>query len=837
MKLRFSFIAIFIFTIMSSWAQELETVESGQVSDEELNQEIFDREEAEKEAQEDDSQFQGSDTVEYQSVELQYNLRTKTLELNDKAVLKYQGATLNADTISYDTQKKILEAIGAPIIKDKSNPPIAGYKMRYNIEKKIGQIYYGSSYRDNQQFNGMDIRRLEDGRLAIARGDFSTCDTLDHQHYYFYSRRMIVKPKESVVAKPVVLNIANVPVAILPIIVNPLRDGRRSGLLMPKYGGDQAQGFYLKDLGYYWAINDYMDWDIRSDVIEGPAGDFDRINAKSKFRYNERYHLNGNVDGTWFLEDFGRESSGWDLHFNHNQNLRPDRKTTLTGSGSFVSSTDVRQQNGLDRNTVLDQQANARLALRHQFDNNATFSAELQQERDLNEVVDEDGLGSTLRTTRSLPDMQFSMGGPLIPRLDFAEFDTSTTIAWYEKLNYRYNIRANHYQKIIEDSLGVQDTSWIGTNDRLTLDYTGSLFEVLNVTPSLNYNGMWSSHQYRRPYLMGDTLKPPRTQFDPATEQYGSYFGKYNANINVDTKLYGIWRPEIGKFVGIRHTIIPNISYTTAPEIDSNTQFVVHPLIHSAPYQAEQKTVGFGLGNDFDMKYIKRMMSSTGLNNSNPDDSTTGVKPEYGNLKILSLRSQTAYNFAADSLNWSDINSNLGLQLTENYRFNVNFIHTMYDDYSETPNAPLDAPILQSYSYNLNKSFNWRGDFNSGMPSMRNEYLMTDWSAGLNYSYGFRSTRVSQTAFEKRETHSSSANVALHPTPKWDMRYNTSYNFQEGEFSEHSFQFTRLLHCWKLEFRWTPVGPAEGWAFNIHIVDLPDIRLQAAQNKLDSRTR
>lgn len=833
MKPTIQFLAIFMLSYLNLWAQSLEVVEEGLVSDEQLNQEIFDKAKAEEEAKEKDDAPKGADTVEYQSEELQYDVQSKTLELNTKASLSYQGATLNADTISYDTQQMILEAIGAPVIKDKSNPPIAGYKMKYNIKKKLGQVYYGSSYRDNQQFNGIDIRRLEDGRLAIARGDFSSCDTLGHQHYYFYSRRMIIKPKESIVAKPVVLNIADVPIAILPIIVNPLNSGRRSGILMPKYGGDQSQGFFLRDLGYYWAINDYMDWDIRSDVIEGPAGDFDRINAKSNFRYNKRYHLNGNVNGTVFMQDFGRESSGWDLHFNHNQNLRPDAKTTLTGSGSFVSSTDVRQQNGLDRATVLDQQANARLALRHQFDNNATFSLELQQERDLNEVVNADQTGSSLRTTRSIPDAQFSIGGPLIPRSDFAEFDTSSTAAWYEKLNYRYQMRANQHQRIIEDTSGVNDTTWLGSNDRLTLDYNGTLFKVINVTPSINYNGMWSYHEYRRDYIQGDTLRPPRREFDPSQDFYGSYYAKYNASVNFDTKLYGIWRPEIGRFFGIRHTIIPNISYTEAPEIDSNTRFVQHPLIHSSPYQEERKSIGFGLGNDFDLKYIRSFINK---NSRNPDDTAKGLQPDYANLKLISLRSNTNYNFAADSLNWSDINSNLGLQITESYRFNVNFVHTLYDEYGPTPNQVVDRPILKSYNYNLNKSFNWRGNFNGGLPSLKNnEYRMTDWSAGLNYSYGFSSRRVSRTAFEERENHSSSANIALHPTPKWDMRYSTNYNFQEGEFAEHSFNFSRLLHCWKLEFRWTPKGPAEGWAFNVHIIDLPDIRLQAAQNQLDNR--
>ena len=70
---------------------------------------------------------------------------------------------------------------------------------------------------------------------------------------------MVVKPKETITARPVVLNIADVPVAVLPMIVAPLKSGRKSGLLTPKFGGDQVQGYYMSNLGFYYAPNDYWD--------------------------------------------------------------------------------------------------------------------------------------------------------------------------------------------------------------------------------------------------------------------------------------------------------------------------------------------------------------------------------------------------------------------------------------------------------------------------------------------------------------------------------------------------------------------------------------------------
>ena len=216
-----------------------------------------------------------TDTVEYHAVDLQYDVGTSTFNLNDKAQLKYRTATLDADTILFNQKDQVLQASGNPVLRETKNPSLAGYRMKYNMKSRVGEIYYATTFQDNNQLNGVEVRRLPDTRLLIARGDFSTCDDTTHQHYYFYGRRMVVKPKESVTARPVVLNIADVPVAVLPMIVAPLKSGRRSGLLTPKFGGDQVQGFYIKNVGFYYAPNDYWDATTSADVIEGSSANFE----------------------------------------------------------------------------------------------------------------------------------------------------------------------------------------------------------------------------------------------------------------------------------------------------------------------------------------------------------------------------------------------------------------------------------------------------------------------------------------------------------------------------------------------------------------------------------
>ena len=63
------------------------------------------------------------------------------------------------------------------------------------------------------------------------------------------------------------------------------------------------------------------------------------------------------------------------------------------------------------------------------------------------------------------------------------------------------------------------------------------------------------------------------------------------------------------------------------------------------------------------------------------------------------------------------------------------------------------------------------------------------------------------------------------------MSYDTEFNFSEGRFSRHVFSFQRTLHCWRMDFAWTPTGVSEGWHFLIHIIDLPDVKLETSDTR------
>lgn len=772
----------------------------------------------------------GTDTIEYHAVDLEYDVESESFNLNNSAQLKYRTATLDADTIWFDQRNSVLAASGNPVLRETKNPSLSGMRLKYNMKSRIGEIYYATTYQDNQQLNGMEVRRLPDQRIQIARGDFSTCNDSTHQHFYFYGRRMVVKPKETITARPVVLNIADVPVAVLPMIVAPMKSGRKSGLLTPKFGGDQKQGYYMNNLGFYYAPNDYWDATIKGDIIEGEEARFERSKLTGELRYRKRYVLDGSISYSAYLEEFDFGNSGYDISFSHNQNLTPDGKHTLSGSGTFVSSQTIRKENALDAESVLNQQANASLTYSGKFGTNKSLTVKASQQHNL--VTD--------LMERQIPDIQYRMSGQLFEfeqdEDEIADADGSFK-SYLEKLNYSFTNRFNYYTRRAVDSTqtlakgSTVDTTaeYVGYTGNFSLDYSGSLFDVINITPRASFAGYWTGTGWINPQ---DSLRYRKRfmSLDPEHDSYGEVAYNHNYSITADTKLYGIWVPEIGRFTGIRHVLSPSLSYTYAPEIDTVKNFAPHPLLGQTPYQIKQKTVGLSLGNDFDIKYLKVVGRAA---DTTKGDTSKAVEDQYGTRRLLTTKHSLSYNFAADSLNFSDINSSFGFQILPDYLFTINTRHSLYHKYTTEPNK-VRMPELTYYGYDFSKRFSWNGTINAGLPSQMSKYEMLKWTFSLDYSYSFGSYRVGKDLFQDKITHSTGISATLQPTKNWEMTYSTRYNYNEGKFVTHSFTFNRVLHCWQLDFSWTPTGPAAGWSFSIYVRDLPDIKFNTGSTETSS---
>ncbi|MCD6023407.1 MAG: Organic solvent tolerance protein OstA-like protein [Fibrobacteria bacterium] len=770
-----------------------------------------------------------SDTVTYSAPRIRF--RGDRFSLSGGALLKYKASTLRADSILYYSDEDVVDAFGAPTIEDPSNPSIIGYRMRYNLQNRVGTLYYGSSEKDGQTFNGIEVRRQVNSDIYIARGDLSTCDEKPEQHYYFYARRMIVEPESKVLSGPIVLNIADVPLAVLPMAVVPLGKGRRSGIIQPKFGGDQSQGYYLQNLGYYWALSDYHDFQATTNIIEGSEGTFQETNLNTLYQWNKRYVWSGMVGTQVFLPEFQPSQAAGILDFKNDLNLTPDGRQTLKGEGRLQSSANVARDNALNEQQALEQTANASLGYRRQFDwNQAVLNVGLLQNYNLTqEHID-----------RNIPDVSFAVSGPLIPESeDDPPLDGKEP--WYRSWNWNYNnsLLVNQVIKPATGSTSGDSNTYSNYADQASLSGKYTLGYV-NLTPSLNGSQLWSAGE-----RTGNPADPSRNAVDPLGGGYGQYFAAWNASISADTRIYGITQAEdkpwnglwLGHITAARHTITPTVSLTYAPEIDSNPAFLPNPKIGGTAYQAKQQTVGFGLSNDLDIKTVE------------PGGDTLKQKPVAE--KVLAQNSSISYNFASEVRPWSDLSSSVTTYVFP-VPLTLSASHRVYDDYADSAARNEEtSPILQSWNFGWRWGRELGGGFSTGLRMRDTRGLPTDrfehtaWSASFNYGIAIGAARVGTNGegnaaerfvgtseiFQVTKTHQASAGLKINPTREWKMSYDTEYNFTTGEFSRHAFGFERTLHCWQMVFHWNPVGVTSGWDFVIRIIDLPDIKLETRDSR------
>ena len=80
--------------------------------------------------------------------------------------------------------------------------------------------------------------------------------TPEHPHYYFRAKKIKLVPNKLIVTGPANLCVGDIPTPLyIPFGIFPVKQGRRSGIIFPQFGEDARNGFFIKQGGYFFAIN------------------------------------------------------------------------------------------------------------------------------------------------------------------------------------------------------------------------------------------------------------------------------------------------------------------------------------------------------------------------------------------------------------------------------------------------------------------------------------------------------------------------------------------------------------------------------------------------------
>jgi lipopolysaccharide assembly outer membrane protein LptD (OstA) len=772
-----------------------------------------------KEKTKDSSSSSGSveDTIKYSADKIDYLVESNLITLERNGRLAYGQILLTAGKIYYNTEKEILVAEGMkdstgeienakdstwidlPVLKD-GKEEIKGKRMTYDLGTKRGKVEAGVTQFEGGIYHGEELRKITDQVLLADKGSYTTCDKT-HPHFHFYSRRMKIIAKDKVIAKPVVLYIADLPVAAIPYYVFPIKPGRHSGFLTFDIGNLQAGERFIRNLGYYWAASDYWDLKTAFDYYEGSGW---LIN--SQIRYAVRYLLNGSISGSYNRESGWNTSSytkwrrnRWDLVVDHGQTITPS--VTFSAYGKFLSDKNFWRDLNLDPNERRDRSLHSQMNLNKRW-LNTSLTLALDQTLNL-DSDDRTSLLPTLGLSRSTL--------PLFPTKSKENGEISKK--WYNSIYYSLSSNFVNYDYKKQETGYSDRKKYMVSDNFLSLSAPQKLFGWLVLNPQFDYQETWY-HIFKT--NMSDAF--------PILGNSSARRGAYSTRLSAGTTVFGTFPAKIGSLVGIRHVMSPNLAFVWRPEFNRKEEY--RNYTGRGGGGGQEKAMSFGLSNVVQLK----------------TKSTAEGKEIEKKFDLFTLNFGSGYNFLAKEHKLANLSTVMRSSVIKNVDLSFSASHDFYDQ--NTGKLKLLSPRWISFSFDTHLSF--QGSWSEGphlgsgrevapeisevpevpaLPEGETGYgereVTQSWSVDI--SHRFSKTRGGP------ENHWVSTSLRLPLTRHWSLNYLNRFDFTEKKITEQSFELYRDMHCWEGRFTWIVNGYRQGYYFRINIKALPEIKIEKSQ--------
>ncbi|MDO1500644.1 putative LPS assembly protein LptD [Winogradskyella maritima] len=810
------------------------------------------------------------DALGYVSLQAKKN----RIVLYDKAKVKYQDMDIEAGIIVIDNNTNL---IYAGRLKDSTGYSQAPVFIQGANKVEPDSIIFNSDtrkaliYNSRTEDSGMNIfapvtKRENDSVIFMQKARFTTAEDLDDPEYQFISEKIKLVPGKKIVVGPTYMEIYGVPTPIaLPFAYFPLSKDQTSGVIFPTFGEDTGndRGYFVQNGGYYFAISDYFDLAVLGDYYTNGSYGF-----RAESNYAVRYRFSGNfsfryenlLNSERGFPDFAQNKI-YNIRWSHAQDGKANPSSRFSASVNLGSSQYYQQSiNQLNQSNFLNNTLASSVSYSKSFQGEPQVNLNLAATHRQNTQTESIDL--------TLPTLQASVSRiyPFAPK-------TGTKKGIIQNINLQYNSRAEYRisttdslfgkSEMFEDALaGMQHNIPIATNFKV--------FDYFSVTASSSFQETWTLNTINRFF---DTVNE-----EVVTEDVKGFdaFRTYNFSTSVGTTLYGMFDftkggkkdPRIQK---IRHVVRPSLSYTVTPafdqyyetfdiiDADGTTSDQVEFTrfqngLFGAPGNRYSSSIGFGLGNNIEAKL-------------RPKDSTDVNAEPKKIILINNLNFSTAYDLAADSLNFAPVRMSGGTQILNN-KMSINFGATL-DPYAldrnnnkiNTFNINNGGSLFRLTSANMNISYTLNNESFSGKdPSDLNDNALDEslrsggraddlfgkpqdfsnqiisnnvgrtdeekknekselynytipWSVRLAYAVNYSNTRRD----DRISSHSLMFSGDIELSPKWSVGGSSGYDFLNRGFTYTQLRFERDLLSWRMNFSWIPFSDRSSWNFFIGI--------------------
>lgn len=178
--------------------------------------------------------------------------------------ITYEGTEIEADQAELQKQERIVRAFGNVYLKEQGDQA-QGELLTYNLREKKGILFRGKGKTKNFKLKGNDVSdyiffrgeetAVEPQNLLLREGNFTTCDRpYPNEHYNMTAGSIDVTAGDKVLARSVNVYYKGYKLFWLPIIIVSLKEREKQEFL-PRIGYNQFEGFFVKQLFYYYLSN------------------------------------------------------------------------------------------------------------------------------------------------------------------------------------------------------------------------------------------------------------------------------------------------------------------------------------------------------------------------------------------------------------------------------------------------------------------------------------------------------------------------------------------------------------------------------------------------------
>jgi lipopolysaccharide assembly outer membrane protein LptD (OstA) len=812
--------------------------------------------------------------VAYTAVDsLVFSLDGGTVELYGEAKINYEEIELTASYIRYEMDQNLVIAhglpdstgkmIGNPVFTDADNS-FESKLLRYNFKTQKGYIEEVVTEQEGGYLHANQTKKQANGHIHLKNGKYTTCD-LEHPHFYIAITKGISMPGDKIISGPAYLVLADVPLPLgIPFGFFPNSKTKTSGILIPKYGEEQRRGFYLREGGYYFAMNDYVDLRITGDIYTNGTWGL-RVGSNYKLNYKFSGNLNvkyfKNIEGYKNIEGLYSVSKDYAIGWSHSQDSRANPTSSFRASVN-LSSSSYDKNHTRNINSVMTNTKQSSISYTKAWPSSPfNLSASLNHSQNSN----------TNGVSLTLPKISFNMG-----RINpFKRKAASGPKRWYEDIQLSYTSILENRISTVDTLLftsAVWDDMQNGFKQTIPLSLSIKPFkktpmlQSFTLTPSINYNGMLYSRQTLKVISgynevdQGGVITYKPVVKDSLINKFSyaqSLFPSFSSGLS--PKIYGMYQFKgDGRLIAIRHVMTPTASFSYVPDmkaIQANYYRAVYDEVNMDTVQVysiyEDQIYGTPTFNGASGSLSLSLRNNIEAKMRSKSDTVEAIEK----VKLLdNLGFSTSLDlFHTDTLTpaWRPISFNGNTRIFKN-KLNITFRGVLDPfGYDETRSRTRETyfsqtgKLLRLSSASISAGFSLqskqdKGDKEPDRPDKGRESQLNDpglssqdpmstydpnredyygdyvdfeipWSLRVDYSFSYNKPKdVSQVV----QTLRASGDFSL--SPNWKIGFNTGYDLDRKQFTTTNLSIYRDLHCWEMRISVVPFGTYRSYNFQIN---------------------